>query len=229
MLIAEDLLLLVTDDASGRLTAAGEQVDIGLAGANLLELALLNKVDLSGDRDGGRPGRLVVRDSTPTGDAVLDEALGQVAEHQGDKPATVLRPLSRDLRRRLYQRLAGTGVLRAEDGRILGIFPTHRWPARNANHEAQVRRDLVQALVEGTTPDARTAALIALTHALRCEEKAVDAKDHSLTKRELRARAAQIANGDWASAAVRTAIDQMTAAVVAATSSAVVLSGGTHG
>ena len=53
MLLAEDLLLLVTDDASGRLSAPGTQVDIVLGGANLAELTLLSKVGLSGERDAG--------------------------------------------------------------------------------------------------------------------------------------------------------------------------------
>src|SRR5215468_7684165 len=48
MLLAEDLLLLVTDDTSGQLSAPAAQVDAGLGGANLVELVMMNKVDLSG-------------------------------------------------------------------------------------------------------------------------------------------------------------------------------------
>ena len=55
VLLAEDLLLLVTDDASGRLLVPAAQVDAGLGGANLAGLALLNKVDLSGEGEGGKP------------------------------------------------------------------------------------------------------------------------------------------------------------------------------
>ena len=44
MLLAEDPLLLVTDDASGRLPVPAAQVDAGLGGANLAELTLLNRV-----------------------------------------------------------------------------------------------------------------------------------------------------------------------------------------
>ena len=53
MLLAEDLLLLVTDDTSGRLSAPGEQVDAGLGGANLIELTLMGRVDFSGEEGGG--------------------------------------------------------------------------------------------------------------------------------------------------------------------------------
>ena len=49
MLLAEDLLLLVTDDASGRLSAPADRVAAGLGGANLVELTLQNKVDLTGE------------------------------------------------------------------------------------------------------------------------------------------------------------------------------------
>jgi hypothetical protein len=61
VLIAEDLLLLVTDDASGRVLAPAAQIDAGLGGANLVELTLINKVDLSGGGDKGKPGRIIVR------------------------------------------------------------------------------------------------------------------------------------------------------------------------
>jgi len=220
MLIAEDLLLLVTDDASGRLSAPAAQVDPGLGGANLVELTLRNKVGLSGEQDQGKPGRLTVRDPSPPGDAVLDAALQIVGAHQGRKPSTVIRPLSKNLRQTLYQRLADGGVVRAERGRILGIFPDHRWPAQDASHETEVRRLVTQALVQGAAPDTRTAALIALLHALKCEHKIVDPGQYGLSRRELGARAEEIAKGNWVSEAVRKVIQETTAAVLAATTAA---------
>ena len=220
VLIAEDLLLLVTDDASGRLLAPAAQIDAGLGGANLVELTLINKVDLSGGGDKGKPGRIIVRDPSPVGDAVLDAALAILAAHQGDKPSTVIGPLSKNLRQALYERLAASGVLRAERGRSLGIFPTHTWPTQDARHEAEVRQLVTQALVHKVTPDARTAALIALLHALRCEHKIIDLGPIGLSKQQLRARAEEIAKGNWASEAVRKVIVEMIAAIVAATSAA---------
>lgn len=135
MLLSEDLLLLVTDDASGRLSAPAAQVDAGLGGANLVELTLLTKVDLSGEGDQGKPGRIIVRDPSPAGDEVLDAALGILITRQGSKPSEVIRPLSKNLRQALYQRLEGSGVIRAGRGRTLGIFPARTWPAQDARHE----------------------------------------------------------------------------------------------
>ena len=226
MLLAEDLLLLVTDDASGRLSVPGVQADAGLGGANLVELTLLGKVDVAGEQDPGKPGRIIVRDPSPPGDEVLDTALQTLVARQGSKPSAVIRPLGKNLRPVLYQRLAASGVLRSGHGRALGIFPTRTWPTQDPSHEAEMRQLVTQALVQPSAPDERTAALIALLHALKCEHKVVDPRPYQLSRRQLRVRAAEIAQGNWASEAVRKAIDEMMAAVAAASAAATAASSG---
>jgi len=216
MLLAEDLLLLLTDDTSGRMAVPADQADAALGGAALAELALLGKVSLSGEADAGRPGRLVVRDPSPPGDAVLDAALAVVLAHLGKKPSAVIRPVGKGLRQALHERLAAAGVLRAQQARILGIFPAHRWPAQDTSHEEQVRLQLAGALTGQAAPDPRTAALIGLLHALGCEHKDTDLRQYGLSRRPLRARAEEIAKDSWASAAVRQVIEETTAAATAA-------------
>ena len=78
MLIAEDLLLLLTADDTGKLAADSTNTDMALGGALLAELALTERVDIAGPDERVREGRLVVRDASPTGDSVLDEALATV-------------------------------------------------------------------------------------------------------------------------------------------------------
>jgi len=226
MLLAEDLLLLLTDDDTGKLAASGTEVDVALGGALLVELTLMQRVDVAGPDERVREGRLVVRDRDPTGDGLLDEALTIVGQKEGKKPQSVVARLGKRVRGRLYERLVEGGVLRVEDDRILGIFPTHRWPAKDAAHESSVRAGLVSALRAGATAEARTGALISLLLALRAVHKAVDPGSVGLSKKELNANAKRIAEGDWAAKAVRQAIDSMIAAIIAATSSAVVVGGG---
>ena len=67
MLIAEDLLLLVTADDTGKLSADTTNTDVALGGALLAELALAHRVDVAGPDERVREGRLVVRDASPTG------------------------------------------------------------------------------------------------------------------------------------------------------------------
>jgi hypothetical protein len=72
------------------------------------------------------------------------------------------------------------------------------WPfggrPKTPSHEAEARRLVTQALVQQTAPDTRSAALVALVHALRCEHKIVDLRLYDLSRRQLRVRAQEIAN-----------------------------------
>ncbi len=225
MLIAEDLLLLLTDDLTGKLAVSSDKVDVGLGGAMLLELTLAHRVDVADEAEAVREGRLVVRDTSTTSDDLLDEALATLGTKEGKKPKDVVTALGKGLRDRLHARLADRGLLREESGKILGIFPTRRWPANDPAHENALRALLVHALRVGATDDVRVAALISLLQALKTVEKTVDPLAVGLTEKELKANAKHIAEGDWASRAVRTAIDEMMAAVVAATSSTAVAAG----
>jgi hypothetical protein len=188
----------------------GQYVDVALAGAQLVQLSLDGRVDVD-DRK-----RLVVLDASPTGDRLLDDALEVVGRREGKKPSAALGALGKGLRGRLYERLAAAGVLRAEPGKVLGVFPRTTWPSASVEHEAAARRGLEGVLVHGLTPDPRTAALVALLHALRSTHKVVDPKEHELRRRELDRRAKEIAEGSWGSTAVREAIDAMLAAVMVA-------------
>ena len=138
MLIAEDLLLLLTDDDTGKLAASSTEVDVALGGALLVELALMDRIDVAGAHERVREGRLVVRDANPTGDGLLDEALAIVRQKEDKKPQSVVTRLGKHVRVRLYERLAQGGVLRAEEDRVLDIFPRHGWPATDAAHEMSV-------------------------------------------------------------------------------------------
>jgi hypothetical protein len=225
MLIAEDLLLLLTDDRTGKLAVSSNQVDVALGGALLLELTLAHRVDVAGESEAVHKGRLVVRDESPTSDDPLDEALVQLGKKRGKNPKDVVPVLGKGLRDRLHARLADRGLLREASGKTLGVFPTHRWTANDTAHEDLVRALLVDALRMGATDDLRVAALVSLLHSLKAVEKVIDPVTVGVTKKEVKATAKRIAEGNWASEAVRKAIDEIMAAVIAATSSATVVSG----
>jgi hypothetical protein len=221
MLIAEELLLLLTRDDSGKLVLSGTEADIGLAGALLVELALQRRVDVAGDDGSAKKGTVVVLDADPTGDRLLDSALEAISA-KPRKPQDVLGKLTRGLRPQLYARLTERGLVRREEGKVLGLFPSNRWPAEDAGHERALRTALDAALVQGIEPEPRTASVIALLSALRAVPKVVDLAGTGLSKKQLNARAGQVAEGSWGSAAVRKAIDEMIAAVTVATTAAAV-------
>jgi hypothetical protein len=219
VLIAEDLLLLLTADDTGKLAAHGTHLKTALGGALLAELVLMQRVDLAGPDERVSARRLIVRDAGPTGDGMLDEALAALIRKEGKTPQRVVAALGKRARVRLYERLAGAGLVRAEEGRFLGMFPTRRWPAADTTHEASVRAGLVTALRRGEPTDARTRALVSLLHALHAVHRAVAADSVGLSKAELKASAKRIAEGDWVGKAVRSAIDTETAIIASSSAS----------
>ncbi|HSP71920.1 MAG TPA: GPP34 family phosphoprotein, partial [Gaiellaceae bacterium] len=104
MLIAEDLLLLLTDDRTGKLVVSSNRVDVALGGAVLIELSLAHRVDVAGEAETVRKGRLIVRDASSTSDVLLDEALAELGEKQGKKPKDAVAALGKGLRARLHAR-----------------------------------------------------------------------------------------------------------------------------
>ena len=209
MLLAEELLLLALDDETGKNRVSS--IDLGLAGAVLIELALLERVRVAERGESIRAGRLVVTPGPAPANPVLARGLEVVTEREGRKPEHVLQALGKGLRERLSDSLVDAGVLRRETRRVLGLVPVQRLPARDGSHEATLR-ERIWAALKGVQPDPRTAAMIALLSSLKAVTTVFDAPN----PREIRKRAKEIAEGQWAATAVRKAIDAINAATAAA-------------
>ena len=217
MLIAEDLLLLLLDDESGRLPlGASVNANVALGGAVLAELALLGAVTVDERTSRFRSPRVRVTGPPPE-DRVLTDALDVVCEKDRTAQDLVAR-LGKHLIATLGDRLADRGVLERRESRLLGMLPRTRWPAADSSHEAEVRRLLTSVLVQGTTPDGRTGTLVAVLAAVDQLHKVVD-RD-GMSRREVKRRAAEVVEGAWASTSVRAAITAVHAAVTAAVAAA---------
>ena len=220
MLIAEELLLLALDDVTGRRLVGADRLDPTLGGALVAELALAERIGVTGPDAGwtGR-GRLTVTDPRPTDDVELDRALDAAVAAEGRKVKDLLsgtssRRITKGLRDRLAERLSAAGALRRVDEKVLGLFPWTTWPAGDRAAEDEVRRRLHGALVAGTTPAERTVVLVALLRVAGLLPKVLPDQDRRLVQR----RAKELSEGDWVSAAVKQALDEVsasTAAVVA--------------
>ena len=214
MLIAEDVVLLLTDDTTGRPVVDSTRRDLVLAGAVVLELAERGRVRLTEPDEEIKTGRLVVADTSPTGDDVLDTALGNLAARKPDKPKNVLPAVAKGLHRRLLERLAERGILRVEEDRALGIFPRTSWPAVDSAHEDELRQGVHDVLVVGRAPTAREANLISLLQSVNQVPKVLPGAQ--IGRAELRRRAGAV-EGSFASAAVRKAVDEAIAVMTATT------------
>jgi hypothetical protein len=221
MLLAEDLLLLLLDDEKGTLATAYPQPALG--GALLVELALAGSVEVEEKTTAWRKAKVHPVDGRTPPEPLLREAYDVVATKPRSAEDLVER-LGKGAKDRLAEQLVERGILRRDASRALGVFPRTRWPAVDSTHEAEVRRALTGALVQGAQPDERTRALVALLHALDKAHRVVD--HEGLPSREVRRRAKELAEGDWAAKAVRDAITASTAAIAAIAAGGAVASAG---
>jgi len=159
----EELLLLCLDDETGLLRPAfAPWLDTAGAGALLMDLALKDRVDTD-------PKRLDVVDKTPTGEPLLDEALGLVAEMPNGQPIDAyLAQLARHgehFRTEALDRLVERGVLKVKDDRFLWVFKTRAYPVVDGRAEREVKRRLFAILFDDEIPDPRDVVLISLVSA----------------------------------------------------------------
>lgn len=217
-LIAEDLLLLLLDDKSGKVSGS-DTAETALGGAVLAELAILGAVTVAERTSRWTAPKVSVTGPAP-GDRVLADALDVVAQKER-APQDLVNRLGKGLIATLGSRMADRGILERKESRFFGVLPRTRWPAVDSSHEEDVRSALTSVLVQGTTPDDRTGALVAVLVAI---DKAHQVVDHDgMSRRDVRKRAKEIADGAWAAKAVRDAIAETYAAigaVVAATAGA---------
>ncbi|MEH1026885.1 GPP34 family phosphoprotein [Micromonospora profundi] len=160
--LAEELLLLAYDDTTGKATMPRISLDLGMAAAVLIELALAGRLAYA-------DGALTVIDPTPTGEPVTDEVLGRIAADTPHTPASWVQRLRHGLRDRILGDLCRQGVVRDVDETELGFIHVHRYPVVDASVEADTRQRLTEALTGSVAPDERTAALATLVVVLRME------------------------------------------------------------
>ncbi|MGW2091864.1 GOLPH3/VPS74 family protein [Promicromonospora sukumoe] len=211
--LAEEYLLLALDDDSGRPLLSTQHLQFALAGASVAQLTLDGALDVSDGADGGQKGRFRVTGRATPSDPVRREILGLL---DGRRPKDAIRKVgqgsfARTLRDALQQGLAARGVLREEQVKVLGLFPSTTWPAHDPAPEAAVREHVLAALTGDTAPDERTAALVSLLLATDLIRKVFPEQD----RRALKRRAKEIAESEWAGAAVKRAIDDLNAVMIA--------------
>jgi len=172
--LGDDLVLLSVWQGGGRI-GSPHMTGIGLMGSELVRLATAGRIDITN-------GRISVTDPAPTGDAEADAALASLVSAR--RP-----PRAKDA---YLERLAGAGVVSAEQQTRLGFIRVTRWrisdPARVA--DARARLDAI-AYGSGQV-DLTQAAFGGLAYAIGLAGGLYPGRD----KRALRKRFERIAAGE---------------------------------
>lgn len=206
--LAEELVLLAYDD-SGKAQLSGTNLDLGVGGALLLDLALAGRVDVVDKR-------LVITDPSPVGHPLVDGALERIrADGRRRKPKDWVSRLSKQSRPAVLRQLVAAGILESAEDKVLLLFSRTRYPSRHGVEppaETAARQRMRAAVTGAVTPDARTAALCALVGAVGLDRKVFP----DLPRREVKQSLKRISEGAWAATAVKKAIEEVQAAVTAA-------------
>lgn len=179
----EEILLLLLDDESGAMKRVAPNVmELLVAGAILMDLALRGRLDCDLQR-------LVVVDPTPVGEEILDGPLAEIAEAADEADARTwvvrLSARSKQVQEAALKRLVERGILRVEDRSFLWVFGSRRYPMVDDREEREVKLRILDVLLSDRIPAPRDVALI-------CLADASNAFQVILSAQELRHAAARI-------------------------------------
>jgi hypothetical protein len=213
MNLAEEFALLAHGD-DGAPDTDTVRLDHGLGGCLLLELAIRERLAIA-DKN------IHVRDESPTGDPLVDQALDRIsADGKPRRPGYWVTKFSKDTRKLALDRLVEQGVLIREQDTVLLVFPRTRYPAPDGiqpEPETEIRQRLIAAVSEPGPVEPRTAALCALVAATNLDRKVFRDLDRKVVKARLR----EITAG------ARTATEEVQTAVIVSVLAAATVSAAT--
>lgn len=211
LLLAEEIFLLTHHEESGK--ASGTlALDNGLAGALLLDLAAEELVAA----DGKAITAVVGTASHPLLSAAHAELLHsdkpRTAQHWVNRLPSALKPIGSQV----GQSLAERGVLTEQRRKVLGIFPSTRWPELDPTPERHLRERLNSVLVQGTEPDPRTALLVSLLVPLGLVRGLVEKEHRKHAESRAKDIAKECATATDTSAAVSRSVQAVQSAIMVA-------------
>jgi len=192
--IAEDLFLLLLDNASAQPGLDRARRARVLSGAVLLDLALACGIRpaMAGERV--EPGRLVALAVPGPMDPVVAPAF-ELLQRRPLRPATAVKRLSKHTEENLTTYLEYTGQIRRVRLNSKRFRHPYAWPLTNRERVGNARSALLAALFERRPPAPPTAAIISLLHAVDGLGELLSLNDRGW--RWVHARAGEIASGSW--------------------------------
>ncbi len=149
---AEEIILLLLNDEDGRFaTVPNWSLDYALDGGVLMDLALENRIDTDLEK-------LVLIDSTPVGDSLLDPTLASIAAGEERDARTwveLTAGRAQALREEALARLIANGILESRDDRFLWVFQSRRYPTIDGKAEREVKLRIMEVLFSDEIPDPR--------------------------------------------------------------------------
>jgi hypothetical protein len=210
-LIAEDLFLLLLDNASAQPALDRARRERVLSAAVLLDLALACRIRPAVAGDAVEPGRLIALAVPGSPDPIVEPAF-QLLQRRPLRPSTVVKRLSKNTEDNLVNHLELTGQIRRIRLQSKRLRHPYALPLTDRNRVGHARAALLAALFDRRPPTPPTAAIVSLLHAVDGLGALLSLNDRGW--RWVHARAGEIASGSWVDE-YPTALPEMNLAVTA--------------
>ncbi|MDW3210534.1 MAG: GPP34 family phosphoprotein [Reichenbachiella sp.] len=171
--LAEGLMLIALDDEEGRLLSAAEHsIDHGLLAILILELSLIKRV-------GFESNKIVVKDSTGTGNKVLDSVLKAIGGGGDSVSATIKKIASGfdSIQDDVIELLVQRGILKVESTKLLWIPVSERMDNANYAFEQEIRDTLKAVVQKGQKPTPAIIILMSMISNCKILEEVFQEKD----------------------------------------------------
>jgi hypothetical protein len=209
--IAEDLFLLLLDNASAQPGMEQGRRQRVLAAAVLLDLALACRIRPAVPGDPADAGRLLALAAGGPTDPVAEPAF-QLLLRRPLSPDAAVSKLRKDTQDHLALHLERLGQIRRVRLQSKRFSKPYAWPLTNRERVGRARAELLSALFDRRPPTPATAGIVSLLHAADGLGALLSLNDRGW--RWVHARASEIASGSWVNE-YPTALPEMNLAVTA--------------
>ena len=192
--IAEDLLLLLLDNASAQPGLDRARRERVLTAAALLDLAHACRIRPAVDSESVAAGRLVVLSGPPPDDPVLAPVL-QLLLRRPISPAAAIAKLRRETPAAVFAQLERNDQIRRVRLQGNAFKRAYAWPLLDRTRVSQTRAALRSVLFDETRPDPTMATIISLLHTVDGLGAVLSLNDRGWEW--VRSRAGDIASGSW--------------------------------
>ena len=173
--LLEELLLLTLEDSGGEFDSIPEiQLNCGLAGAVLMQLALRGRIDCDLDS-------IWVVDPTPTSDPIMDQVLQQMTNTTEqisiENWIKRLSAAGHKIRSVALTNLCSKGVLKEVDHSFLWVLNERRYPVVEGAERTEAKRRIISLLYSQEIPAPYDACLVSLANSLSIFERVLSKKE----------------------------------------------------
>ena len=180
--LIDQLTLLALDDEKGTLVADSTAFSYALGGAVIMELALQERIDLSGKK-------LVVKDRSKTGERIIDMYFEFILQSGKEKKLSswveLIGKKGSKIKRDTIEKLIDRRILEKKEDKILWVFTYNKYPAQNSRPENMLRRRLYDIIVHSHRPELKEIMLLNLIQSCNLQKEVFGKEQAKTFKRKI--------------------------------------------